>query len=35
VLERSNVKDEETEWFEGVDYFSPENEREVRREWTR
>ncbi|GAA5906823.1 hypothetical protein JCM6882_006839 [Rhodosporidiobolus microsporus] len=34
ILERSNLHDEEANFFAETDYFSPENEREVRRPWT-
>ncbi|GAA5981959.1 hypothetical protein JCM11641_006811 [Rhodosporidiobolus odoratus] len=33
VLERSNIHDEETAFFDETDYFSPDNRREVRRPW--
>ncbi|BGP46983.1 Altered inheritance of mitochondria protein 6 [Rhodotorula kratochvilovae] len=34
VLKRANVNDQESRFFEGVDYYSQENEREERRPWT-
>ncbi|GAA5861888.1 hypothetical protein JCM8547_008586 [Rhodosporidiobolus lusitaniae] len=34
VLERSNLKDDEADFFDETDYWSAENEREVRRPWT-
>lgn len=35
VVARANVHDRESKFFEGVDYYSQENEREPRRPWTR
>ncbi|GAA5893396.1 uncharacterized protein JCM6883_007653 [Sporobolomyces salmoneus] len=34
VLERANVRDEETEFFSDTNYFSPDNVEERRRPWT-
>ncbi|GAA5893728.1 hypothetical protein JCM8208_001229 [Rhodotorula glutinis] len=34
VVARANVHDRESKFFEGVDYYSQENEREPRRPWT-
>ena len=35
VLERANVRDDETDFFSDTNYFSPDNEEEARRPWTR
>ncbi|GAA5839550.1 hypothetical protein JCM3766R1_003577 [Sporobolomyces carnicolor] len=34
VLERANVRDDETDFFSDTNYFSPDNEEEARRPWT-
>ena len=35
VIQRANVHDHESAYFDDVDYYSQENEREQRRPWTR
>lgn len=33
VIHRANLHDDETEFFNQTDYYSPDNVREVRRPW--